>query len=78
MNAHRLFRIITYKLAIYNQYKMAARALYVVGAKRTAFGAFGGKFRQLSATDLAVHSSKAAIAAANIDPKVGFDLVPMI
>ncbi len=49
---------------------MAARALYIVSAKRTPFGAFGGKLRQLSATDLAVHSSKAAIAAAKIDPKV--------
>lgn len=51
---------------------MAARALYIVSAKRTPFGAFGGKLRQMSATDLAVHSSKAAIAAANIDPKVSF------
>lgn len=35
-------------------------------AKRTPFGAFGGKLKHLTATDLAVHSSKAAIQAANV------------
>jgi acetyl-CoA acyltransferase 2 len=42
--------------------------IFIVGAKRTPFGAFGGKLKALSATDLAVHSSKAAIAHANISP----------
>lgn len=38
-------------------------------AKRTPFGTFGGKLKNYTATDLAVHSSKAAIAAAGVDPK---------
>jgi len=40
--------------------------IYIVGAKRTPFGAFGGKLKHLTATDLAVISSKAALAQANI------------
>jgi acetyl-CoA acyltransferase 2 len=46
----------------------ATRNIFIVGAKRTPFGTFGGKLKALSATDLAVHSSKAALAAAKIDP----------
>lgn len=48
---------------------VAKSAVYIVGAKRTAFGAFGGALKTLSSTDLAVESSKAAIAHAKIDPK---------
>lgn len=44
----------------------ARKAVYVVGAKRTPFGAFGGKLKQITATDLAVLSSKAALAQANL------------
>jgi acetyl-CoA acyltransferase 2 len=45
---------------------VASRAVFIVGAKRTPFGAFGGKLKAISATDLAVLSSKAAIAQANL------------
>jgi acetyl-CoA acyltransferase 2 len=44
----------------------ARSAIYIVGAKRTAFGAFGGKLKGISAIDLAVHSSKAALAHAKL------------
>lgn len=44
---------------------LARKAIYIVGAKRTPFGAFGGKLKHLSATDLAVISSKAALAEGN-------------
>jgi len=44
------------------------KGIFIIGAKRTPFGAFGGKLKHLSATDLAVISSKAAIAQANISP----------
>ena len=40
---------------------LARKAIYIVGAKRTPFGAFGGKLKHLSATELAVISSKAAL-----------------
>jgi acetyl-CoA acyltransferase 2 len=33
-----------------------------LAARRTPFGTFGGTLKDLSATDLAVHASKAAIA----------------
>lgn len=40
--------------------------IFIVAAQRTACGTFGGALKSLSATDLAVHSSFAAISAANI------------
>lgn len=39
-----------------------------VGAKRTPFGAFGGKLKKLSATELGVASTTAALAQAGLDP----------
>ncbi|CAN0429707.1 unnamed protein product, partial [Scytosiphon promiscuus] len=47
---------------------MAASGVFIVGAKRTAFGSFGGSLSRLSATELAVVSSKAALASAGMDP----------
>ena len=37
-----------------------------LGGKRTAFGTFGGALKDFSATDLAVESAKAALAAAKV------------
>ena len=48
--------------------KALSREIWIVGAKRTAFGAFGGALKDLTATDLAVEASKAAIAQAGADP----------
>lgn len=42
--------------------------LFVVAAKRTPFGAFGGSLKTLSATDLAVVASKSAIDVSKVDP----------
>lgn len=42
--------------------------LFVVAAKRTPFGAFGGSLKAVTATELGVVSSKAALAQANLDP----------
>lgn len=44
------------------------RPVYIVAAKRTAFGAFGGKLKDLSATVLAEKASVAALKEANLDP----------
>jgi len=38
--------------------------IVILAAKRTPFGTFGGSLKDLSATDLAVHAAKAAIAQA--------------
>lgn len=46
-----------------------ARGVYVVAAKRTAFGAFGGSLKGHSPTDLQVHAAQAAIAAAGLSPE---------
>jgi len=46
------------------------RNIYIVAAKRTPFGSFGGSLSHLSATDLATEATKAAIASApNLNPK---------
>src|SRR5260370_27134140 len=48
--------------------KHLAREIWIVGAKRTAFGSFGGALKSLTATDLAVEASKAALVQAGIEP----------
>ncbi len=45
-----------------------ARDIVIVGAKRTAFGTMGGSLKALSATDLAVHAAKAALAQSGVAP----------
>jgi len=42
--------------------------IVILSAKRTPFGTFGGALKDLSATDLAVHASRAALAAAGVNP----------
>ena len=44
--------------------------VFIVAAKRTAFGAFGGTLKGFSATDLAVHATKGALAAGKINPAI--------
>ena len=44
-----------------------ARPVYIVAAKRTAFGAFGGKVKDLSATVLAEKATTAALQEAKLD-----------
>lgn len=46
---------------------MALRNVFIVGAKRTAFGSFGGKLKDVSATDLAAHACKHALSSAKVD-----------
>ncbi|MEZ4380248.1 MAG: thiolase family protein [Nannocystaceae bacterium] len=50
--------------------KPLSRAIYIVAAKRTPFGTFGGTLKDLTATDLGVVAAKAALDAAGIDPKI--------
>lgn len=44
--------------------------IFIVAAKRTPFGAFGGSLKKLSATELGTIATKSAITTANIDPSV--------
>jgi acetyl-CoA acyltransferase 2 len=46
--------------------KPLSREIWIVAAKRTAFGAMNGALKDLTATDLAVHASKAALAQAGV------------
>lgn len=45
------------------------RGVFIVGAKRTPFGTFGGKIKDVGSVDLAKISAQAAIAQSKIDPK---------
>ena len=42
------------------------KGIYVVAAKRTAFGKLGGKLKDLSATDLTVITNRAALEQAKL------------
>lgn len=46
-----------------------ARAVFVVAAKRTPFGTFGGKLRSLTATDLGKVAAAGALQAGQIPPE---------
>ena len=37
--------------------------IFILAAKRTPFGAFGGALKSFTATDLGAHAAKAALAA---------------
>jgi acetyl-CoA acyltransferase 2 len=45
-------------------------SIFIVAAKRTAFGSFGGSLKAISPTELAVVSTKAALAQGNVDPSI--------
>lgn len=44
------------------------RPVYIIAAKRTAFGAFGGKLKGVTATVLGQHAAEAAMTAGKVDP----------
>lgn len=46
-----------------------SREIWILAAKRTAFGAFGGALKDQSATDLAVEASRAALAQGGVNPE---------
>jgi len=46
------------------------RGVFIVAAKRTPFGAMGGKLANRTPTDLQEIAGKAALAAGNVDPKI--------
>ena len=48
----------------------AARGVFVVAAKRTPFGTFGGKLKGLSATELSAIASTAALQSGGVRPDV--------
>ncbi|MCH9682138.1 MAG: acetyl-CoA C-acetyltransferase [Deltaproteobacteria bacterium] len=49
--------------------KALPRDIFIVAAKRTPFGTFGGKLSKHSAIDLGVIAAKAAFAAGTVDPE---------
>ena len=54
-----------------NDFRMAyalSKEIFVVGAKRTAFGAFGGTLKGHTANDLQTIANVAALKSANVDP----------
>ncbi len=49
--------------------KKPSKEIWIVAAKRTPFGAMSGALKDLSATELAVHASKAALSASGLEAK---------
>ncbi|XP_069133039.1 3-ketoacyl-CoA thiolase, mitochondrial-like [Argopecten irradians] len=47
----------------------AVNGVFIVAAKRTAFGTFGGKLKGMSATAMMEQASQAALAAGNVNPE---------
>lgn len=47
-----------------------SRPVFIVAAKRTAFGTFGGKLKDISAAVLGQHAAAAAMEAGNVNPAV--------
>ncbi|KAM9224577.1 3-ketoacyl-CoA thiolase, mitochondrial [Dugong dugon] len=45
------------------------RGVFIVAAKRTPFGAFGGLLKDFTATDLTEFAAKAALSAGNVSPE---------
>ncbi|KAH9639039.1 hypothetical protein HF086_003570 [Spodoptera exigua] len=48
---------------------VAAKGIFIVGAKRTAFGTFGGVFRNTTATELQTAATVAALKEAGVAPE---------
>ncbi len=48
---------------------MASRAIFVVAAKRTPFGTFGGKLKGVSATELCKVAATAALTEGKVPPE---------
>ncbi|XP_062898679.1 3-ketoacyl-CoA thiolase, mitochondrial [Mobula hypostoma] len=46
------------------------RGVFIVAAKRTPFGTYGGKLKDYSATYLAAHAARAALAAGQVSPEL--------
>jgi len=44
--------------------------IFIVAAKRTPFGSFGGSLKNLSATDLATVATASALTSGNVDPSL--------
>lgn len=44
--------------------------IFIVSAKRTPFGAFGGKLKNYTANDLQEVANKAALEAGNVSPEI--------
>jgi len=47
-----------------------SRAVFIVAAKRTPFGAFGGKLKDTTATTMGYLASAAALESGKVDPKI--------
>jgi hypothetical protein len=55
--------------SIQNEYCTMSKNVFLVAAKRTPFGSFGGSLKGFSATDLGTHATKAALDSISLDPE---------
>ena len=62
------FLHLTSALLLRTKFMALSRPVYIVAARRTAFGAFGGKLRDVTATELGKKTTIAVLEDANLDP----------
>lgn len=58
-----------YILIFVTHFPTAVTGVYIVAAKRTAFGTFGGKLKNISATDLGVIATQGALQSGKVNPQ---------
>lgn len=68
MNTFIIMKYILHVLAV--SLTLFFLGVFIVAAKRTPFGTFGGKFLKLSSCDLQEVASKAALSAGKISPDI--------
>ena len=61
---------LTDKETLLSKMTSLLRGVFVVGARRTAFGSYGGRLKDTSAVELCEAASKAALTSAKVDPKI--------
>lgn len=65
-----VYLVLVEGLSVALQMLFLFAGVFIVAAKRTPFGTYGGVLKDHSATDLAEHAAKAALAAGGVAPEL--------
>lgn len=63
-------QLLLFKLTKNKLMYLVLTGIFIVAAKRTPFGSYGGKFVKTSSNDLQVVAAKAALVAGKVDPNI--------
>lgn len=65
-----VYLVLVDGLSVASQMLPFFAGVFIVAAKRTPFGTYGGVLKDHSATELAEHAAKAALAAGGVAPEL--------